>query len=509
MDWLLTILILLPLAAAILTAASPKATAKMAGIVGAALTFLASLPLLLSAHATPGRGFIYEQNLNWLPALGIHYHVGVDGAAASLVLLTTFLSVCAAVYSAEKVTDRTNHFLALLLVMEAATIGAFVSLDLILFYLFFEVCLVPVYFMIGIWGGQGSDEKAIRRRVVAANRFFLYTVVGSLLMLAAIITVYLRTGSFQFADVRTAFATSNLGASPEALWIFVGFAIAFAVKTGVFPFHSWLPDAYAESPTGTVVLLSGAMAKLGTYGFFRFCLGLFPYASYKMAPALVTLGVISIIYGALVAAVQRDAKRVIAYSSISHLGFVVLGLFSLAEPSMQGALLQQINHGITAGILFLIVGMIQDRRGTTYIRELGGLWEQMPLFGRIFLIATLSSVGLPLTNGFIGEFQILLGTTQSFPIAGALATTGVIWSAVYMLWMFQRVMYGPVSNPANRRLRDISGVEIGVLVPFVVLIFFLGLYPKYATETLTPSMQQTLDPIHHLPPAGGAPRRGR
>jgi NADH-quinone oxidoreductase subunit M len=491
MSILLTLLIVFPLIAALITATQKRGGAIMFAILGAFATLVGSLIALIGAAGAPTSGFTHEQNYLWLPVLNVHYHVGVDGPAALLVVLTAFLTLAAVIYSGRYVTERTNHYLALLLVLEAATIGAFVSLDLILFYLFFEVCLIPVYFLIGIWGGP--------RRVAAATKFFVYTVVGSLLMLAAIIGLYVYTGSFDYVAIRSAIAVPGSLAPQAALWMFAGFAIAFAVKTGVFPFHTWLPDAYAEAPTGAVVLLSGALAKLGTYGFYRFCLGLFPEATQRFAPYLVALGVISIIYGALIAAVQRDAKRVIAYSSISHLGFVVVGLFSLTPQGLQGALLQQVNHGITSGALFFIMGMIYERRGTTYIRELGGLWEQMPRFGRLFLIATLSSIALPLTNGFVGEFLILLGAYQRYPVAASFAATGVIWSAIYMLWMFQRVMYGPVANPLNRRLRDVDGTESGLLAVFAVLMFLLGIVPNLATRPMLSAIGQTLRPIENAP----------
>jgi NADH-quinone oxidoreductase subunit M len=478
---LLSLLIALPFVTAVLIGIAPAKSARTIALLGSLVTFLLSLPLLGVASAAPAAGFAFEQNAVWLPNVHVNYHVGVDGAAALLVLLSTFLQVFAAAYSQENIKDRVKEYYVFLMALEGALIGAFCSLDLILFYVFFELSLVPVYFLIGIWGG--------RNRVVAGTKFFVYTVVGSLLMLASIIALYLRAGTFDLIAIKQVLAALP-PAQTTALLLFTGFALAFAVKTPLFPFHTWLPDAYAESPIACTVLLSGAMAKLGTYGFYRFCLFLFPEASYQAAPVIVTLAVVGIVYGALVAAVQRDVKRVIAYSSVSHLGFVVLGLFSFSGPgqivpqALTGALLQSINHGITAGALFLIVGIIETRRGTRRINELGGLWEQMPVFGRLFLIVTLSSIALPLTNGFVGEFLILLGAFQVFPLAAAVATTGVIWSAVYMLWMFQRVMYGPVDNSATRRLRDLNGGEIALLVPFVILIFVFGLFPTLFSRGL-------------------------
>jgi NADH-quinone oxidoreductase subunit M len=495
---LLSLLIALPFVTAVVIGIAPAKSARTIALLGSLVTFLLSLPLLGLAGAAPANGFAFEQNVVWLPNVHVNFHVGVDSAAALLVVLSTFLQVFAVAFNPENIKDRVKEYYIFLMALEGALIGAFSSLDLILFYVFFELSLVPVYFLIGIWGGKN--------RIAAGTKFFVYTVIGSLLMLASIIALYLRAGTFDLIAVKEVLV--SLPPTPTvALLLFTGFALAFAVKTPLFPFHTWLPDAYAESPTACTILMSGAMAKLGTYGFYRFCLFLFPDASYQAAPLIVTLAVAGIIYGALVAAVQRDVKRVIAYSSVSHLGFVVLGLFSFAGPgqivpqALTGAILQSVNHGITAGALFLIVGIIEARRGTRRINELGGLWEQMPVFGRIFLIVTLSSIALPLTNGFVGEFLILLGAFQAFPLAAAIATTGVIWSAVYMLWMFQRVMYGPVDKPATRRLRDLSTGELALLIPFVILIFVFGLFPTLFSKGLNltptgnpPSVAATMAP---------------
>ena len=483
MPMLLTTLIVLPLVFAVVCGLIPK-SAKTVGLVGTGLTFLASLFLLFGnggGAATGGFGF--DEHRSWLPALGVSYHVGTDGPAALLIVLTTFLTLFATLYSQNKDWTRAGQYYAFLLALETCAIGAFSSLDLILFFVFFEASLIPTYFLIGIWGGRG--------RLQAANKFFVYTVVGSLLMLASIIGLYVYTGTFDFVAIRTALSANPLDAG-VALWLLAGFLVAFSVKTGVFPLHTWLPDTYSEAPTAGTVLLSGVLAKLGTYGLYRFALGLFPEAAQTVAPFMVALGVVSIVYGALVAVAQKDAKRVLAYSSISHLGFVVLGLFSLTPQGVSGAVLQMVNHGISSGAAFLLLGMIHDRRQTTLIRNLGGLWEQMPVFGRIFLIVVLSSIALPLTNGFVGEFLILLGAFQAFPWAGALAATGVVWSALYMLWMFQRVMYGPVDKPENRRLLDLSGGERGVLVPFVILIFLIGIYPAPFLRQIDAALQTTL-----------------
>ena len=488
---LLTILLLLPLVTAGLIAFAPARSARTLAVAGAALTLLASLLLVGGGSPTGANGFAWEENHVWLPAVGVHYHVGVDGASTLLILLTTVVQLLATLYSFRYVTENPRPYFALLMALESAIIGSFCALDLILFYAFFEACLVPPYFLIGIWGGK--------RRVQAATKFFVYTVVGSLLMLAAIIGVYLNArtnlglagATFDVVGLHTLLAQTPLPLA-TTLFLFAGFAVAFAVKTGVFPFHTWLPDTYAEAPPAVAAVLTGLLAKLGTYGFYRFCIFLFPEAAHVFAPYMVALGVVSIVYGALVATVQRDLRRVLAYSSISHLGFVVVGLFAFTPQALSGAILQMVNHGISASALFLLAGMILERRGTTVIRQLGGLWEQMPVFGRVFLIVVLSSIALPLTNGFVGEFLILLGAFQTYPWATAIATTGVIWSAVYMLWMFQRVMYGPVDKPMSRRLRDIGGLDWAVLAPAVALIFLLGIFPALASRTLDGSLAQAL-----------------
>ena len=332
--------------------------------------------------------------------------------------------------------------------MCSALIGAFVSLDLILFYVCFEAVLIPAYFLIGMFGGAN--------RAQAGLKFILYTLVGSLLMLVSLIALYLHTaqyaprgGTFDYEIILQTVTQTPLTGGLAAL-AFAGFALAFAIKTPLFPFHTWLPDTYGEAPAPVAIVLAGVMGKLGIYGLYRFVLPLFPDLSRQAAPAFIWLGVAAIIYGAIIAAVQKDVKRVLAFSSVSHLGFIVMGLFSGTAHGVSGALIQTINHGVTTGALFLLAGIIEERRGTTRIASLGGLWQQMPVFGRIFLIVTFSSIALPLTNGFVGEFLILLGTFQTYPVAAGLATTGVIWSAVYMLWMFQRVMYGAVTKPENR-----------------------------------------------------------
>ncbi len=492
---ILTLLILIPAIGAILAALLRPAQSRMVAVVASGLTLLVALGLF--GYTPTGNspfGFIEERG--WLPALQIGYVLGVDGPAVLIIVLTALVHLFSIWYSWDRITERQREYYALVLALEATILGAFCALDLILFYIFFEACLVPAYFLIGMWGG--------RRRIQAATKFFVYTVVGSLLMLASIIGLYIATGSFSVIEIQNHLKTTPLDPT-IGLLIFAGFAIAFAVKTGLFPFHTWLPDTYAEAPTAVTAILSGVMAKLGTFGLYRFGIDILPDAARQFAPYIVALAVISILYGAWIAAVQRDAKRVLAYSSMSHLGFVVLGLFALTPEAMTGAFLQMLNHGITSAGCFYLMGMIGERRGSTNIRAFGGLWEQMPVFARIFLILTLSSIALPLTNGFVGEFLILLGSYQTFPWATALATTGVIFSAVYMLWMYQRVMYGRPITSAVQRMTDMNASEKALGAVLVALVFLLGIAPGWFTDLTNFAVKQAvsktkmLDDLTQLP----------
>ena len=502
---ILSVMLALPLIGALLVGLVPGKdgrAAKGIALLFSILTFLVSLLLfafnqgaLVGAGnvANAGSHFQFAEHFAWLPEIGISYHVGVDGIAMLLVVMTTFLQIFAVAISFSTIHERFKEYFIALMVLETGMLGAFVALDLVLFYVFWEVMLVPMYFLIGIWGGQ--------RRIYAAIKFFLYTMAGSMLMLVAIMAlffhVHAQTGiwTFDLLDIKSVLArqplTGNIG-----LLMFGAFALAFAIKVPMFPFHTWLPDAHVEAPTAGSVILAGVMLKLGTFGFIRYCIPLFPEAAHVLAPLILVIAVIGIVYGALVAAMQTDVKKLVAYSSVSHLGFVMLGLFAFTPQALSGAVLQMINHGISTGALFLLVGMIYERRHTRQIADFGGLWEQMPVFGRIFLIVTLSSIALPLTNGFVGEFLILLGTFQSdvpyAQILTVIATTGVIWSAIYMLWMFQRVMYGPVDKPENRRLRDLSLSEKLIIVPFVIVIFWLGIYPSTFMEKMNTSLDVVL-----------------
>ena len=484
---LLTILILLPVvgaATAVVYSLTPGARDshhRWIALGFTTLSFLISL-LLVSGSGSALGAFRFEENYPWIAAIGARYHLGVDGISLWLVVLTTLLMPIAVLSSWTAVTKRQTIYYALMLLLESAMIGVFVSLDLLLFYLFFEASLVPMFFLIGIWGGE--------RRIYAAVKFFIYTAVGSLLMLVGIIAIYFihqqatGIGTFDYAVLMESLRTRLMVIAPRTeLLLFAAFAFAFCIKVPLWPFHTWLPDAHTEAPTAGSVILAGVLLKMGTYGLLRFNFGLFPNASRQMAPLVITLAVIGIIYGALVAMVQPDVKRLVAYSSVSHMGFVVLGLFSFTEQGMQGALYQMLNHGVSTGALFLFVGMIYERRHTRMISDFGGLARPMPWFSALFVIASLSSIGLPFLNGFVGEFLIMLGswttTAVSHPwIVTMLAGTGVIWAAVYMLWMLQRVVFGIKTSEVNARLSDLNAREIGLLLPLLGLMLFMGVYPQ-------------------------------
>ena len=484
---LLTILILLPVVGAAtavvysLTPGARESHYRWIALGFTTLSFLISL-LLVSGSGSALGAFRFEENYPWIAAIGARYHLGVDGISLWLVVLTTLLMPIAVLSSWTAVTKRQTIYYALMLLLESAMIGVFVSLDLLLFYLFFEASLVPMFFLIGIWGGE--------RRVYAAVKFFIYTAVGSLLMLVGIIAIYFihqqatGIGTFDYAVLMESLRSRVMLIAPRTeLLLFAAFAFAFCIKVPLWPFHTWLPDAHTEAPTAGSVILAGVLLKMGTYGLLRFNFGLFPNASRQMAPLIITLAVIGIIYGALVAMVQPDVKRLVAYSSVSHMGFVVLGLFSFTEQGMQGALYQMLNHGVSTGALFLFVGMIYERRHTRMISDFGGLARPMPWFSALFVIASLSSIGLPFLNGFVGEFLIMLGswtsTAVTHPwIVTMLAGTGVIWAAVYMLWMLQRVVFGTRTSEANARLSDLNAREIGLILPLLGLMLFMGVYPQ-------------------------------
>jgi NADH-quinone oxidoreductase subunit M len=442
--------------------------------------------LLLWSRFVPGTGdFEFVERHAWIPAFGIDYAVGVDGISLMLVVLTGFLTPLALLSSWESVHRKTTAFCAFLLLLESAMIGVFVSLDLFLFYVFWDAMLVPMYFLIGVWGYD--------RRIYAAVKFILYTMAGSVLMLLAILGLAVlhrtATGAYSF-DLMKLYA---LEVPPHLqFWFFLAFTLAFAIKVPLFPFHTWLPDAHVEAPTAGSVILAGVLLKMGTYGLVRFAFPLFPQAAHFFAPLLGVLAVIGIIYGALVAMVQPDMKKLVAYSSVSHLGFVVLGITAMNVQGVQGAVYQMLNHGVSTGGLFLIVGMLSDRRHTRLISEYGGLKRVTPRLVAAFLIITLSSIGLPGLNGFVGEFLILLGTFRTDPRLAAFAATGVILSATYMLWMFQRVNYGPVTRDENRALPDLRPREWLVVVPIVATAVLMGVLPNLFLRPIAPAVDRML-----------------
>jgi len=472
-----------------------KTVIRWVALITSLITFGISIwMLMLFDPANPDPQMVVD--IAWIEVAGweISFLMGIDGMSILLVLLTTFLTPLSILSTWTAIEERVKEFMIFFLMLEVGMIGVFLSLDLFLFYIFWEFTLVPMYFLIGIWGGSN--------RVYAAVKFFLYTMAGSLLMLLAILWLGISQGTFSVPEI-----IANASIPPDIqIWLFLAFAAAFAIKVPMWPLHSWLPDAHVEAPTAGSVILAGVLLKMGTYGFLRFNLSMFPAASVKLAPWIAVLAVIGIIYGAMVSYAQKDVKKLVAYSSVSHLGFVMLGLFAINLQGIEGGILQMINHGISTGALFLLVGMIYERRHTRDMDAFGGLWKVMPVYAVLTLIVTLSSMGLPGLNGFVGEFTILLGAFGSevlnSPWFAAVAAIGVILAAVYLLYMFQKLFLGEVDKEENRKLLDMNVREIVTLVPLLVLIFWIGLYPSPFFNLMEASVTKLVESIQVAAMAG-------
>ncbi|MFO7653944.1 MAG: NADH-quinone oxidoreductase subunit M [Candidatus Krumholzibacteriia bacterium] len=499
-DHLLTWMTFLPLVGTVLIflALRRDNVARVTALVFTLADFALSLYLWFQFDAGRGTDQFVER-ADWLFGGKVQYALGMDGISLVLVMLTTFLGPIIVLSAWAAVKERVAEFMGFLLMLQTAMLGTFLARDMLLFYVFWESMLIPMYFIIGIWGGE--------RRIYATVKFFIFTMVGSLLMLVAILYCFFKAGSMDLA----AFLALPLD-TREQVWLFLAFTLAFAIKVPLWPLHTWLPDAHVEAPTAGSVVLAGVLLKMGTYGLLRFAIPLFPAAVTIFAPWISVLAVIGIIYGALVAMVQPDVKKLVAYSSVSHLGFVVLGLFSLDDVGVAGGVFQMLAHGLSTGMLFLLVGVIYERRHTREISEFGGLAHQMPVFAVFFMIATLASVGLPGLSGFVGEFMILFGTFGSDLLPNArlfavLATSGVVLGAIYMLWMYQRVFFGKLTNEANRNLTDLTPRELVVLTPMVVFIFWLGVRPGLVLDKVEASIEQVMGPVTEQmrlpgPPAG-------
>jgi len=497
---LLSIVLLTPMAGLLVLLFIPSKSkdliriwANLAGLAG----FLVSLPLV-SRFQTGVAGFQFEERADWIPTLGAHYHLGMDGISLLLVMLTTLMGFLSILSSWNAVQDRTKEYYAMFLLLQTGMIGVFISLDFFLFYIFWELVLVPMYFIIGVWGGP--------RKLYAAIKFFLYTLAGSVLMLLGILTLYFQH-FHQFGFYTFEFSELMKTDMPLGMqqWVFWAFFLGFAIKVPMFPFHTWLPDAHVEAPTAGSVILAAVLLKMGTYGFLRFSLPLLPKASVDrtIVQILAVLSIIGIIYGALVCLMQKDWKKLVAYSSVSHLGFCTLGIFAMNPNGIAGSVIQQLNHGISTGMLFLIIGVIYERRHTREIAEYGGLAHVMPRFATIFAIAMLSSAGLPLLNGFIGEFTILQGAFEANRVWAAFAVTGVILGAAYLLWLYQRTMLGQVTNGKNLVIPDMSLREVAVFLPLIAWAFWIGVYPKPYFDILRQPVAEIVQRVRPDYYAGG------
>ena len=483
MGWI-SIAIALPLVGALVLAFAPELSergVRAVGMVATVATFLAALALLVQFDLGEA-GLQLAERFTWIPAIGADIALAVDGVSLLLILLTALLTPLILVASWSGISDRLRGYVAAFLVLEASVIGVFAATDLLLFYVFFEFTLVPMYLIIGIWGGA--------ERRYAAVKFFLYTLLGGLLMLVAILYLFSQAGTFDYEAIRLLELSVV-----EQRWLFSAFLVAFAVKVPLFPVHTWLPDAHTEAPTGGSVFLAGVLLKMGTFGLLRYALPIFPDATLEFAPWLLAVSVVGILYGAVVALMQADIKKLIAYSSVSHMGFVVLGTFALNATATSASVVQMVNHGLSTGALFLLVGFLYERRHTREIAAFGGLAKQVPVMAGLWLVVSLSSLALPGLNGFVGEFPILLGTFQTNRTAAVLAAFGAVLAAVYLLWAYQRLFHGPLEGADNHNTTDLDRREIGVLAPIVALIVAIGVYPQPLFDLVEPSVDRVLTEV--------------
>jgi NADH-quinone oxidoreductase subunit M len=501
---ILTVVLFTPLVGSLVLLFVPRDSATAHRVIGNFFGFLGlivSLPLIWRFSLDPSAPrYQFPETHDWIPSIGAHYALGIDGISLLLVILTTLLGAISILSSWSAIKMRTKEYYILFLLLQVGMLGVFMSLDFFLFYMFWEVMLVPMYFLIGVWG---SD-----RRLYAAIKFFLYTLIGSVIMLLGILALYFKAGGGTF-DMPTLLASAAQFDTRTQVLLFWAFFFAFAIKVPMFPFHTWLPDAHTEAPTAGSVILAGVLLKMGTYGFIRFSLPLLPQdpaARHKIVTIMLVVSIIGIIYGALVCMMQKDMKKLVAYSSVSHLAFCTLGIFALTPNGLSGSVIQQINHGLSTGALFLLIGVLYERRHTRLISEFGGLSTPMPNFAAIYMIATLSSLGLPLLNGFIGEFVILRGTYEVNIKYVAWAVIGIVLGAAYLLWLYQRVMFGPVTNPANEHLADLNAREYATLIPLIILCFWIGIYPKPLFRVLERPVQEIVQQIN--PGYYGAERAG-
>jgi NADH-quinone oxidoreductase subunit M len=496
-NYLLTLILLLPFVGGLLLLLINKSKENLIRYLGLGISVLAFILSLFLYFGFDLRkaDFQFTYKLSWIPNLNVSYHVGIDGISLLLILLTTFITPLTLISSWSSIQKKVKEFTFFMLMLEVGMLGVFMTLDLFLFYVFWEVMLIPMYFIIGIWGGD--------RRIYATVKFFIYTMFGSLLMLVAIIwlAVYASGPLGHFStDLVELYSVGPTVPRTIQLYMFLAFAFSFAIKVPLFPLHTWLPDAHVQAPTAGSVILAAVLLKMGTYGLIRFCLPLFPQAAVYFAPAISVLAVIGIIYGALVAMVQTDMKKLVAYSSVAHLGFVVLGIFAMTTESMQGAVIQMVNHGLSTGALFLLVGMLYERTHTRVIAEYGGIAKLVPIYAVALMFASLSSIGLPGLNGFVGEFLILLGSFKS-PVLGSwwftvFAASGVIFAAVYLLWMYQRVVFGEVKNPKLESLTDMNKREILVMIPIFIFIVWIGIYPSTFLKVSAKSVNKVIEQVY-------------